>query len=66
MSASALAEKILESDRVRRWRVEELERAGYPPAAALVLGDDPEVDLHVAVGLLGAGCPIETAMRILL
>jgi hypothetical protein len=66
MSHAALAEKITEHDPVRRWRLKELRRAGYPPSDALVLSGRSGVDLHVAVRLLAEGCPVETAMRILL
>jgi len=51
---------------VRRWRLEQLEVAGYPAYDAQVLSERPDVDLHVAVGLLRAGCPVETALRIML
>jgi hypothetical protein len=66
MSPAALADEITESDSVRRWRLQELRRAGYPLVDALVLSRRAEVDLHVAVRLLEAGCPPETAIRILL
>jgi len=66
MTPSALAERIVESDPVRRWRLEELERGGYHPYDALVLSRRPDVDLHVAVRLLRDGCPPRTALRILL
>ena len=55
-----------ESERIERWRAEELERAGYSPSAAAELASRVDVDLHVAVGLLERGCPAETALRILL
>jgi hypothetical protein len=58
--------EIVGADTVCEWRREELERAGYPAAAALMLALSPEVDLHCAVDLLRAGCPAETAVRILL
>lgn len=54
------------SDPVRSWRLELLVRAGYPPYDARLLSERPDVDLHVAVGLLRAGCPVETALQILL
>ena len=66
MTPSVLADKVVEFDPVRRWRLEELERAGYHPCDALVLSRRPEVDLHVAVKLLRRGCSPNTAMRILL
>ncbi|MFN0156226.1 MAG: hypothetical protein ACKVUT_17770 [Gaiella sp.] len=54
-----------EGERVARWRLEQLLRAGYDETAALVLADLGHVDLHIAIGLVGRGCPPETALRIL-
>jgi hypothetical protein len=54
-----------EADRVLEWRFEELERAGYDTASANELAERADVDLHLAVELLRAGCPVETAIRIL-
>ena len=65
MSPAALAEKITESDPVRRWRLRELERAGYPTSDALVLSRRDDIDLHEAARLLALGCPVATAFRIL-
>ncbi len=48
-----------------RWRFERLERAGFDGEAALALALDQGVDLRQAEDLLGAGCPVETALRIL-
>jgi hypothetical protein len=53
-------------DPVRRWRREELERAGYPRTYATLLSNLDQVDLHLAVELVRKGCPLETALRILL
>jgi hypothetical protein len=66
MTPAALADKITEHNPLRRWRLQQLKCAGYPPSDALVLSGRAEVDLHVAVKLLQHGCPVETAMRILL
>jgi hypothetical protein len=55
-----------EDDRVARWRLEQLTRAGYEETAALVLADLVDVDLHLAVDLVRQGCPSDTALRILL
>lgn len=54
-----------EAELVRTWRKEELERAGYPRAAAEQLAELGYVDLHFATGLLRRGCPADTAVRIL-
>jgi hypothetical protein len=51
---------------VEAWRTEVLEHAGYPTKIALALAADPHVDLHQAVQLLEHGCPVLTALRILL
>jgi len=64
-SAIAHPESVPE-DPVRRWRREELERAGYPKTYAALLGNLEQIDLHVAVELVRKGCPFETALRILL
>ena len=55
-----------EPERILNWRFEELERAGYPTSAAAELAERNDVDLHLAVELLRAGCPEPTAIRILL
>ncbi|HZQ04319.1 MAG TPA: hypothetical protein VFA88_09890 [Gaiellaceae bacterium] len=55
-----------ESDRILRWRSEELCRAGYDPRDALRLAYRKDVDLHLATSLLARGCPEETALLILL
>jgi hypothetical protein len=55
-----------EIERIEQWRVEELERAGYPVRAAAVLAARHDVDLHLAVDLLRQGCPAEVAVQILL
>lgn len=55
-----------EDERVARWRLEQLTRAGYEETAALVLADMVDIDLHLAVDLVRHGCPSDTALRILL
>jgi len=55
-----------ESERIERWRVEELGRAGYEAEEAVELASRHYVDLHLAIELLQRGCPAETALRILL
>ena len=54
-----------EADRVVRWRSQELERAGFAPAAAAELAERADVDLHRAIELLESGCPAELALEIL-
>jgi hypothetical protein len=54
-----------EDERVARWRLDQLLRAGYDDTAALVLAELSHVDLHVAVDLVRRGCPSGTALRIL-
>ena len=67
MSAAELEIQIeTEAERIERWRAEELERAGYGAAEAAELAARHDVDLHLAVELLERGCPIDTALRILL
>jgi hypothetical protein len=55
-----------EAERIERWRAEALERAGYDSVNAAELATRQDVDLHLAVGLLERGCPVDTALRILL
>ena len=59
-------QEITEDERVARWRLDQLVRAGYEETAALVLADLVHVDLHLAVELRRQGCPSDTALRILL
>jgi hypothetical protein len=55
-----------EMDRVESWRAEELIRAGYTPSDAVALAGRHDIDLHLAVELLEQGCPIDTAIDILI
>jgi hypothetical protein len=55
-----------ETERIQRWRVQELERAGYDESDAAELAGCCDVDLHLAIDLLERGCPSGTAVRILL
>ncbi len=50
---------------LRRWRLDQLVRHGYPLAHALVLAADPDVDLELARKLVRLGCPAPLAVRIL-
>jgi hypothetical protein len=54
-----------EADRVRRWRTEELLRAGYAQDEALELAARNDVDLHRAIELVRSGCPSDLALEIL-
>jgi hypothetical protein len=54
-----------EQELVEQWRAEELERAGYPTAAAAELATRSDVDLHRAAELLQRGCTPELALQIL-
>jgi hypothetical protein len=55
-----------ESERVERWRTDELIRVGFDVEQATLLAIEPEVDLHTAIHLIESGCPPELAVRILL
>jgi hypothetical protein len=55
-----------EAERVRLWRLEELQRAGYERRMARNLAERSYVDLHLATALLRRGCPVDTALRILI
>lgn len=58
--------RLSEQELVERWRAEELERAGYPPQAAVELAARADVDLHCAAELIQTGCTPELALQILL
>jgi len=68
MSPAADTELIVEteSERVTAWRACELLKAGYEPLVAVDLAEHSEVDLHVALELVGRGCPPDLAAQILL
>jgi hypothetical protein len=67
MSAAEVEIQVeTEAERIERWRAEELERAGYDPVNARELAARQDIDLHLAVDLLERGCPVDTALRILL
>ena len=57
---------IPEIDAVRRWRFDELVRAGYDEEDATELAFYLDVDLHFATSLVLRGCPSRTAARIAL
>lgn len=65
MTAAQIQITETEAERVQRWRVEELERAGYDTQSATELAERSDVDLHRAVELIEAGCSIELAVQIL-
>jgi hypothetical protein len=54
-----------ELERVERWRVQELYRAGYDPEAVFELASRPDVDLHAAIALIKRGCPPTLALQIM-
>jgi hypothetical protein len=58
--------EVSEADVVRRWRFDELVRAGYEDEDALELAFHLDVDLHLAMSLVRRGCPSSTAVRIAL
>ena len=55
-----------EEERIIRWRLDELQRAGYDWPTSMAVAARRDVDLHLATGLLRSGCPTETALRIVL
>ena len=63
---AAETERRDETELIRAWRTDALERAGYTREAAYVIASRSDIDLHLAVDLLGSGCPHELALRILL
>ena len=54
-----------DASEVLRWRFERLLDAGYDRETASALANRVEIDLHLAVRLVGNGCPPETAVSIL-
>ena len=58
--------EVSEVDVVRRWRFDELVRAGYDDEDAIELAFHLDVDLHLATNLVRPGCPSSTAVRIAL
>ena len=54
-----------EEHRVRRWRLDQFVGLGFDHAMAALMTALP-VDLALARRLVAAGCPLETAARILL
>ncbi len=60
------APKGVEIDSVTGWRFGYLVGSGFDPISALKLAQARDVDLHRASDLLGQGCPVDTAVRILL
>jgi len=65
--ANPQVEELEEPDRdhVTQWRIERLLDAGYSREAALLIGHETSIDLHVAVELLDRGCPMDAALQIL-
>ncbi len=67
MSAAKLeALEDTEEERIIRWRIEALTRAGYDWGASMMIAVRPDIDLHFASDLLRRGCPTELALQILL
>ena len=68
MSAVKVEERERESEsrRVVLWRQAELERAGFDRVAAEAIAERLDIDLHAATDLLRRGCPVETAVEILI
>ncbi len=64
-SENEFTEESPEEHRVRRWRLDQFVGLGFTQAVAALLTTS-SVDLAAARKLVGAGCPVETAARILL
>lgn len=60
-----LAVKVIGSNSVRRWRFDQLRRAGYPVGEAFALSGLSHVDLHQAIRLVRDECPVPTGLQIL-
>jgi len=57
---------LVEIDVIRRWRFDELLRAGYDIADAADVALRTDIDLHWAISLVQRGCPSATAVQIAL
>ena len=70
LPADSLAEYevpyFVADEKVQRWRIEALMRAGYDSTSAAVLAGRSDIDLHRAEALIERGCTPELALRILL
>ena len=66
MAATELNIVETESEKVERWRAQELEKVGYDVISAHELATRPDVDLHSAIALVENGCPVSLALEILL
>ena len=55
-----------EIELVEAWRAEQLEAAGYGAQEAMAVAMRHDIDLHVAIDLLGSGCEPALALKILL
>ena len=67
MTAAELeALEVPENDEVRRWRFDELLRAGYDDDDAMELAFHVDIDLHWATSLVRRGCPSSIAVQIAL
>jgi hypothetical protein len=67
MTAARLEEfETLEHDAIRRWRFEQLVRAGFDDEDAIELAFHLDIDLHFLTSLVRRGCPSGTALRIAL
>jgi hypothetical protein len=65
--ATAEEQRLVADDSaVFDWRFEALRQAGYPPDRAWRLATSRGVDVRLAERLLALGCPLTTAVRILL
>lgn len=71
MESSQVTETLVETEgsdeehQVRRWRLEQFLSLGFDLASAAVMAE-AKIDLAFARRLVGLGCPLNTASRILL
>jgi hypothetical protein len=65
MATKTRFRRLLTSDPIIDWRLEQLVEAGYDADDALMLALRRDVDLHQATRLLRDGCPVEIALQIL-
>ena len=66
IQAQVESDQSEELRRTRVWRLDQFTGLGFDSAHAALMADDAQIDLAQARRLVGLGCPLETAARILL
>jgi hypothetical protein len=59
-------DRVDEVDWTQLWRIDQFLALGFDVVRASLMADDTQIDLAQARKLVALGCPLETALRILL